>query len=62
MVIFLSMSFGFPVRDVGFSANDAVNLVIDFTPPESQRAVSRGRVTKVTPLLLLDLTRVRRLA
>jgi len=32
MVSFLSMAFGFPVRDVGFPANDAVNLVIDFTP------------------------------
>lgn len=32
MVIFLSMAFSFPVRDVEFPANDAVNLVIDFTP------------------------------
>jgi hypothetical protein len=62
MVIFLSMAFGFPVRDVGFAANDAVNLVIDFTPLESQRAASCGRVTKVTPLLLLGVTEARRLA
>ncbi len=47
------MSFSFPVRGVGFPANTAVNLVIDFTPVGSQRAAPRGRVTKVTPLLLL---------
>jgi hypothetical protein len=41
-VIILSMSFGSPVRGVGFAANDAVNLVIDFTPLRSQRAASRA--------------------
>jgi hypothetical protein len=53
MVISLSMSFGFPVRDVGSPANDAVNLVIAFIPLGSQRAACCGCVPKVTRLLLL---------
>ena len=44
------------------SANDAVNLVIAFIPLGSQRVASRGRVTKVTLLLLLGVTEARRLA
>jgi hypothetical protein len=34
------------------AANDVVNLVLGFISLGSQLAVSRGRATKVTPLLL----------
>ena len=49
-MIFLSISFISLVRGVGFAANDAVNLVIDFT---RLRFVTSGvprRVEKVTQL------------
>jgi hypothetical protein len=54
MVIFISMSFSSAVRGVRFAANEPVNLVLDFTPPQIVTSGVPQRVEKVTPMLLLD--------